>query len=156
MDHFAGAPETADRLLSWRLVVAIFLALIALASSIAARHFQSSDAPPLDFIELQDPRFRFVFLLETVTRSSVAYDGTNVQPATRVHLSLHYVPLDRSDWRAGTRPDKNVRVTHFKGFFLIWTTCLNPPPFPTSFSTTCGTYGSDARRQAQPRSPRLP
>ncbi len=58
VDHSAGAAETASRLLSWRLVIAILLALIALAWSIKTRPFPASgDDPLLDLVELKDPTF---------------------------------------------------------------------------------------------------
>ena len=60
-DHFAGAAETADRLLSWRVVAAFFLALIALAWSLWARPFPApGDVPLLDLIEFEDPGFHTV------------------------------------------------------------------------------------------------
>ena len=47
VDHSVGAAETASRLLSWRLVIAILLALIALAWSIKTRPFPASGEDPL-------------------------------------------------------------------------------------------------------------
>ena len=61
LDHSAGAAATADRLLSWRLVAAVFLALLALAWSLAARPFPASgDVPLLDLIAFEDPGFHAV------------------------------------------------------------------------------------------------
>ena len=61
LDHSAGAAETADRLLSWRAVTAILLALLALAWSIAERPFPApGDVPLLDLVQLEDPGFHAV------------------------------------------------------------------------------------------------
>ncbi len=61
LDHSAGAAETAGRLLSWRLVIAIFLALLSLAWSLGARPFPApGDVPLLDLVAFEDPGFHAV------------------------------------------------------------------------------------------------
>ena len=57
-DHLAGAVETADRLLSWRVIAAFLLALGVLAWSVARRPFPApGDVPILDLIAFEDPGF---------------------------------------------------------------------------------------------------
>ncbi|MYG74178.1 MAG: hypothetical protein F4198_01155, partial [Acidobacteria bacterium] len=61
LDHTAGAAETADRLLSWRLVAAVVLALLALAWSLGTRPFPApGDVPLLDLVAFEDPGFHAV------------------------------------------------------------------------------------------------
>ena len=56
VDQLAGAAETADRLLSWRLVTAFLLAVLALGWSAATRPFPApGDVPLLDLIEFEAP-----------------------------------------------------------------------------------------------------
>ena len=58
VDHLASAAETANRLLSWRLVTAFLLAVLALAWSVATRPFPApGDVPLLNLIALEDPAF---------------------------------------------------------------------------------------------------
>ena len=80
LGHSAGAAETANRLLSWRLVIAIFLALLALAWSIATRPFPApGDVPLLDLIEFQDPGFYAVIRTwHLVVPSVMAFTGVMV------------------------------------------------------------------------------
>ncbi|MDE0652231.1 MAG: TraM recognition domain-containing protein [bacterium] len=79
-DHFAGAATTADRLLSWRLVIAIFLALLVLAWSIRARPFPApGDVPILDLIAFEDPGFYAVIRTwHLVMPSVMAFMGVMV------------------------------------------------------------------------------
>ena len=80
LDHSAGAAATANRLLSWRLVIAVFLALIALAWSLWARPFPASgDVPILDLIEFEDPGFYAVIRTWHLLMPSVmAFNGVMV------------------------------------------------------------------------------
>ncbi|MYA46427.1 MAG: type IV secretory system conjugative DNA transfer family protein, partial [Acidobacteria bacterium] len=80
LDHSAGAATTANRLLSWRLVIAVFLALIALAWSLATRPFPApGDVPILDLIEFEDPGFYAVIRTWHLLMPSVmAFNGVMV------------------------------------------------------------------------------
>ena len=80
VDRFAGAAETADRLLSWRIVVAISLASIALVWSFATRPFPApGDVPILDLIEFEDPGFYSVIRAwHLVMPSVMAFVGVMV------------------------------------------------------------------------------
>ncbi|MXX33689.1 MAG: hypothetical protein F4Z50_02890, partial [Gemmatimonadetes bacterium] len=78
--HFAGAAATADRLLSWRLVIAIFLALLVLAWSFATRPFPApGDVPILDLIAFEDPGFYAVIRAwHLLMPSAMAFMGVMV------------------------------------------------------------------------------
>ena len=80
VDHLADAAEAANRLLSWRVVIAIFLALIALAWSIATRPFPApGDVPLLDLIEFEDPGFyKVIRAWHLVMPSVMAFVGVMV------------------------------------------------------------------------------
>ncbi len=80
LDHSAGTAEAANRLLSWRLVVAIFLALLALAWSIATHPFPApGDVPLLDLIAFEDPTFYAVIRTwHLVMPSVMAFGGVMV------------------------------------------------------------------------------
>ena len=80
LDHSAGAAATANRLLSWRLVIAVFLALIALAWSLWARPFPApGDVPILDLIAFEDPGFYAVIRTWHLLMPSVmAFNGVMV------------------------------------------------------------------------------
>ncbi|MYK80652.1 MAG: hypothetical protein F4023_13470, partial [Acidobacteria bacterium] len=56
VDSLGGAAGIADRLLSWRVVVAFLLAVLVLAWSAATRPFPApGDVPILDLIAFEDP-----------------------------------------------------------------------------------------------------
>ena len=80
LDRFAGTAETADRLLSWRVVTAFLLAVLALAWSVATRPFPApGDVPLLDLIEFEDPGFYAVIRTwHLVMPSVMAFMGVMV------------------------------------------------------------------------------
>ena len=80
VDRFAGAAETANRLLSWRIVIAFLLAVLALAWSAATRPFPApGDVPLLDLIEFEDPGFYAVIRAwHLVMPSVMAFIGVMV------------------------------------------------------------------------------
>ena len=58
VDQLASAAETADRLLSWRLITGLVVAALVLVWSAAARPFPApGDVPLLDLVQLEDPGF---------------------------------------------------------------------------------------------------
>ena len=104
VDHCSGAAETAGRLLSWRLVFAIFLALIALAWSIATRPFPApGDVPLLDLIEFEDPAFYAVIRAWHLLVPSVFAFGGVLVVTSSYRLWLGSFRRDRRPGR-GTLP----------------------------------------------------
>ena len=104
VDHSAGIAETADRLLSWRLVVGIFLALITLAWSLATRPFPGpGDVPLLDLIEFEDPRFYTVIRAWHLLMPSVMAFGAVMVVTSSYRLWFGSPARDRRPGR-GTLP----------------------------------------------------
>ena len=104
VDHYAGAAETASRLLSWRLVIAILLALIALAWSIKTRPFAApGDDPLLDLVEIEDPAFYAVIRAWHLLVPSVLAFGGVLVLTSSYRLWLGPLTRDRRPGR-GTLP----------------------------------------------------
>ena len=99
VDHCAGAAETVGRMLSWRLAIAISLALVSLAWSLTARPFPATgDDLLLDLIEIRDPAFHAVIRTWHLLVPSVfAFGGVLVLTSS---YHLWFGPLGR-DRRPG-------------------------------------------------------